>query len=123
MLHFVAVPKKGLVGEIQCRIKTGQIINKDAISLRRSARYFSRSEHSKCVLIVEYFLAGAAMGRKRFLLAVLVLVEATLSLMEDAGAKAKTTSGLASKQNIFVFTFCILFSNSYKYSPFCVNIL
>jgi hypothetical protein len=36
------------------------------------------------------------MGRKRFLLAVLVLVEATLSLMEDAGAKAKTTSGLAS---------------------------
>ena len=96
MLHFVAVPKKRLVGKIQCRRKTGQIINKDAICLRRSGHYFSRSEHIKCVLIVEYFLAGAAMGRKRFLLAVLVLVEATLSLMEDAGAKAKTASGLAS---------------------------
>jgi hypothetical protein len=109
MLHFVAVPKKRLVGKIQCRRKTGQIINKDAICLRRSGRYFSRSEHIKCVLIVEYFLAGAAMGRKRFLLAVLVLVEATLSPMEDAGAKAKTTSGLDSKQNIFVFTFCTFF--------------
>jgi hypothetical protein len=96
MLHFVAVPKKCMVGKIQCRRKTGQIINKYAICLRHSARYFSSSEHIKCVLIVEYCLAGAAMGRKRFLLAVLVLVEATLSLMEDAGAKAKTASGLAS---------------------------
>jgi hypothetical protein len=93
---FCSSTKKNLVGKIQCRRKTGQIINKDAICLRRSARYFSRSEHIKCVLIVEYFFAGAAMERKRFLLAVLVLVEATLSPMEDAGAKAKTTSGLAS---------------------------
>jgi hypothetical protein len=93
---FCSSTKKHLVGEIQCRRKTGQIINKDAICLRRSARYFSRSEHFKCVSIVEYFLAGAAMGRKRFLLAVLVLVEATLSPMEDTVAKAKTTSGLAS---------------------------
>ncbi len=119
---FSGSTKKHLVGEIQCRRKTGQI-NKDAICLRRSARFFSRSEYIKCVLIVEYFLAGAAMERKRFLLALLVLVEATLSPMEDAGAKAKTTSGLASKQNIFVFTFCTFFSNSYEYSPFCVNIL
>jgi hypothetical protein len=122
MLHFVAVPKKCLVGKIQCRRKTGQIINKDAICLRRYARYFPRSEHIKCVLIVEYFLAGAAMGRKRFLLSVLVPVEATLSPMEDAGAKAKTTSGLDSKQNIFGFTFCTFFENSYKFSTFCVNI-
>ena len=120
---FCSSTKKSLVGKIQCRRKTGQIINKDAICLRRSARYLSRSENIKCVLIVEYFLAGAAMGRKRFLLAVLVIVEAKLSLMEDAGAKAKTTSGLPLKQNIFVFTFCTFFSNSYEYSPFCVNIL
>jgi hypothetical protein len=93
---FCNSTKKHLVGEIQCRRKTGQIINKDAICLRCSSRYFSRSEHFKCVLIAEYFLAGAAMGRTRFVLAVLVLVEVSLSPMEDAGATAKTTSGLAS---------------------------
>jgi len=68
MLHFVAVPKKRLVGKIQCRIKTGQIINKDAICLRRSARYFSRSEHSKCVLIVNIFLQVTPWGGKGFFL-------------------------------------------------------
>ncbi len=92
---FCSSTKKSLVGKIQCRRKKGQVINKDAICLRRSARYFSRSENFKCVLIVEYFLAGAAMGRTRFVLAVLVLVE-MLSPILDAGATAKTTSGLAS---------------------------
>jgi hypothetical protein len=73
--------------------------------------------------MVEYFLAGAAMGGTRFVLAVLVLAEASLSPKEDAGAKAKTTSGLVRSKKSLISHFAHFFKNRDEYSPFCVNIL
>jgi hypothetical protein len=73
---------------------------------RSACFFFHGSVH---LLIIEPFLAGAAMGRTRFVLAVLVLVEATLSPMEDAGAKAKTTSGLVRSKTSLLSHFAHFF--------------
>jgi hypothetical protein len=97
----------------------------------RSACYFSCAEHKKCLTIEEHFFAGAAMGRTRliWLLFILVLVEVSLSLMENAEGKAQTTeafataSGLASKQNSLFSHFRTFFFKTVLLSFLCQYLL